>query len=325
MTAALRPLGELDARRADAVARFIARHDDSPGTRRTLVSALGTIAEVLNQPRAAIATLPWELLADTETYDILEVRIAARVGPRSRAKLRWALNGLLHHLVRVGIADHEALARTLSDTKRSTRPAGPAGRAVTGDDLAAMLRACRRDPNTPRGARDAAVLALLAGTGPRRAEIARVTLDDTDLDQRTITYTKKGGGLHVAALTDAPLAHLHGWLDHHDITHGPLFVPVSKNGAITTGQAINDRSIHRIVTQRRDQANAHHDITPHSFRRFFVTSLLDAGIDLLTTMRAVGHASPTTTQLYDRRPPEHTRAAIQHIHIPTPDDLDEDG
>ena len=42
-------------------------------------------------------------------------------------------------------------------------------------------------------------------------------------------------------------------------------------------------------------------------------------------MRTVDHANPTTTQLYDRRPHEHTRAAVQHIHIPTTTDLDEDG
>jgi hypothetical protein len=44
---------------------------------------------------------------------------------------------------------------------------------------------------------------------------------------------------------------------------------------------------------------------------------------LFTTMRAVGHRSPSTTARYDRRSLEHLRGFIDRLPIPTTTELDE--
>ena len=57
-----------------------------------------------------------------------------------------------------------------------------------------------------------------------------------------------------------------------------------------------------------------HDIV--DLRRSFVSSLLDAGLDLATVQKLVGYASPDTTVRYDLRGNEVARCGAALHHIP---------
>ena len=58
----------------------------------------------------------------------------------------------------------------------------------------------------------------------------------------------------------------------------------------------------RTTLKRRLKAAGLPDIiTPHSFRAMVVTDLLSQGVSTEHVQYLVGHARPTTTQLYDRR------------------------
>ena len=54
---------------------------------------------------------------------------------------------------------------------------------------------------------------------------------------------------------------------------------------------------------------------PHDLRRTFATALLDNGEDLITVKDAMGHASLTTTQKYDRRGEQKLRKARDRLDI----------
>ena len=54
---------------------------------------------------------------------------------------------------------------------------------------------------------------------------------------------------------------------------------------------------------------------PHDLRRTFATSMLDNGEDLITVKDAMGHASVTTTQQYDRRGEARLRTARDRLDL----------
>ena len=60
----------------------------------------------------------------------------------------------------------------------------------------------------------------------------------------------------------------------------------------------------------------HNTFTPHDLRRTFAGEMLDAGVDLVTVQKLMGHASPVTTSRYDRRDEKTKMEAATKIHFP---------
>lgn len=324
MTAELRLLVDADRSRAAAITSFINSYP-STETRRTLESALRSIAELFPESSGDFWTLPWEAAADPTLFDQFAERIQANVGPQTAKKYMWALRGVLRHLARNGLADRASLSTTIDGFRTARASKGGETQGVTTEEFMSMLHACRRDPNVPKGRRDAAVLALLGGAGPRRGEAAGVNLADIDWHSGNIYFRyTKGGEPRRATLHPAVAGHIAEWRRFHTASAGALFPRVAKNGLIEVGPGIGDKAIYRIVTKRRDEAGVDPGVTPHSFRRWFVTTLLEAGVDLFTVMRAVGHALPGTTQRYDKRGDAVVAAAVRDLHVPTVEELCED-
>ncbi|MNP65073.1 Tyrosine recombinase XerD [compost metagenome] len=73
--------------------------------------------------------------------------------------------------------------------------------------------------------------------------------------------------------------------------------------------------MYHILQVRQRQAGTE-KCAPHDLRRTFATSMLDNGEDLITIRDAMGHASVTTTQQYDRRGEQRLRTARDRLILP---------
>ena len=104
-----------------------------------------------------------------------------------------------------------------------------------------MLSACRRDPNTVVGARDAAVLAVMAATGARRTEIASIERQRLDLDELVVELRVKGGGWRTAALHPAAAEYLRIWMSY-GVNGNRVFCPVQKDRLVLSDQPIGDHA-----------------------------------------------------------------------------------
>ena len=192
------------------------------------------------------------------------------------------------------------------------------GRHVYPGELKALLRACMDDPK-PSGIRDAAMIAVAWMTGARRAEIVVLEMVDytpTGENEGDLAIQGKGDKVRTVYIFDGAAAALDDWLLLRGDLSGPIFCPVWKSGKIRVGRGISTEAMAQMLRKRAEQAGLDKPITWHDFRRTFAGNLLEAGHDLVTVQKLMGHATPVTTSLYDRRGEETKRRAVRSLHVP---------
>lgn len=318
------------------------------GSKRTMREALFTLVQLLlpdvsfDDPQLAIAAFPWEVLRFEHT-SILRARLAERYKHSTANKHLSALKGVLKASWQLGLLPAEEYHRAI-DLKSIRGTALPAGRSLKDGELRALLLACQAD-STIKGCRDLALIAVLFATGLRRHEITLLDLSDYDRDTHALRVRGKGQKERLAYV-EAPGAYeaLHTWLRMRGEAPGPLFPRIRRGGHLvqmlptktvvlykegngekeaprTPGestpslQPLTAQGISAIVLERVEEADLL-KLTTHDFRRNFVGDLLDHGVDLSTTQKLAGHASPTTTARYDRRPEATKKKAAGTLHVP---------
>jgi integrase len=173
------------------------------------------------------------------------------------------------------------------------------GRALTRDELRALLRACAAD-SSPAGRRDAALLALGYAGGLRRAEIVALDLADYDAPTGRVTVRHGKGNKARTVYVAGDWARLiDAWVRARGGQAGPLLQAISKAGRVLQ-RRLAPAAVRWLLLRRVDQAQIA-ACSPHDLRRSCISDLLDAGVDIATAQRIAGHASVTTTARYDRR------------------------
>jgi len=104
------------------------------------------------------------------------------------------------------------------------------------------------------------------------------------------------------------------WLAVRGNNPGPLFIPINKGGNMTIRQ-MTGQAIYAMLKKRAGQAGVE-NISPHDLRRTFISNMLDAGADIATISQIVGHEDVKTTAIYDRRPEQAKKKAIQLLSVP---------
>jgi integrase/recombinase XerC len=142
-------------------------------------------------------------------------------------------------------------------------------------------------------ARDAAVLALLYGSGLRISEALGLKRKDcTGTDALTVTGKgNKGRMVPVLPQVSKLIADYIALCPFELPSDGSLFV-----GA--RGGALAPRIVQLAMAQLRGALGLPESATPHALRHSFATHLLSRGGDLRAIQELLGHASLSTTQIY---------------------------
>lgn len=283
----------------------------APGSRRTMLGALETIAEILTSGRESAATLQWSALRYQHTAAI-RATLAERYRPATANKHLAALRGVLREAWQLGQipSDEYARAAAVKAVKATTLPAG---RALSAGEIRALFRACA--DGTRLGARDAAMLAILYGSGLRRSELVALDLADYNPETGAIAVRQgKGRKDRIAYATAGSQAALEAWLSIRGVEPGPLFCGVRKGGHLTR-KRLRDQTVLDMLAARSSAAGVAH-CSPHDLRRTFIGDLLDAGADIATVRDLAGHADVSTTARYDRRGEATKKRAADLLHVP---------
>ncbi len=284
----------------------------APGSRRTMRTALETMARLLTGGQYSMEIMAWPALRYQHTQ-ALRTLLAEQYAPATANKMLAALRGVLKECWQLGHMAAEEYHRAANvGTVRGTSL--PRGRALKMGELRALFAACA-DDSTPAGARDAALLAVLYGSGLRRSEV--VALDLADYDSETDALTVRAGKGRKARLcytAEGSQAKLAAWLGMRGMAPGPLFCPVRKNGVVQLRRMSAD-ALRKALTKRGRAAGVA-AFSPHDLRRTMISDLLDAGADISTVQQLAGHANVQTTARYDRRGEIAKRKAAKLLHVP---------
>ncbi|MCR6733537.1 MAG: tyrosine recombinase XerC [Afipia sp.] len=145
-------------------------------------------------------------------------------------------------------------------------------------------------------ARDAAVMALLYGSGLRISEALGLIRRDVPLPGKgdVIVVTGKGNKTRMVPVLQNVLTLIQDYVamcPHAIAPDGPIFV-----GA--RGGPLSPRIIQLTMERLRGALGLPDSATPHALRHSFATHLLTRGGDLRAIQELLGHSSLSTTQIY---------------------------
>lgn len=163
-----------------------------------------------------------------------------------------------------------------------------------------MFEAARAQTDPRVAARDAALLALLAGCGLRRSEALGLDVDHVEAGAASILIRGKGRkGLERVDLPAPVREALRAWLAAHPVGSGPVFVGLDRAAAARSFPRLSGTACATIVARAGEAAGAASKVRPHGLRHTAATTALDAGADLRAVAKMLRHKNLATVARYD--------------------------
>jgi integrase/recombinase XerC len=267
----------------------------SPKTLEAYARDLRQCLTFLSQHWGEKVTLKrFEGLEATDIRAFMAMRRADEIGGRSLMRALAGLRSFGRFLEREGKGRVGALSaiRAPKIGKSLPKPIhmGAAKRLADADERAGE----DRDPWIL--ARDAAVMALLYGSGLRISEALGLKHRDVPKpgEGDVIIVTGKGNKTRMVPVLQNVLTLIADYTKmcpHALPANGPIFV-----GA--RGGPLSPRIIQLTMERLRGALGLPDSATPHALRHSFATHLLSRGGDLRAIQELLGHASLSTTQIY---------------------------
>jgi integrase len=209
---------------------------------------------------------------------------AAELKPATRARNLAALSSFYAFAVSEGVlaANPAKAVRRPKVSDKSTRL------GLTLDTSRQVLKAAEAMTATHKAA-----VALLLCAGLRASEAIAVKAADITESLGHTVLAVKGKGGEVAPVVLSPVAMRLLTEALANAAGGPLLRD-------TEGRPLDRFKLGRLVNRIGKQAQLGRVLTPHDLRHGCITSALEAGEPIHLVQAHARHASPTTTQRYDR-------------------------
>jgi site-specific recombinase XerD len=262
----------------------LGRQDRAPKTISTykvdLTAFAQWFASTLDEPFSARAVTPTDIRDYRAHLRTVQRHAAATVNRRLaalRAFFRWAKGkGLITEL-------------PTDDVKGVPIPRR-APKSLLKRDVDRLLRAAEREGNK----RNLAILLLLRHTGLRVGELCALRVDDLTISERkgsVRVHSGKGDKDRTVPLNADVRTTLSAYLKVRPATSAThLFIG-------QRGDPLQEQAVENLVHKYATRAGLE-GVTPHTLRHSFAKHLLDAGEDLATVSRLLGHERLETTAIY---------------------------
>jgi len=168
-----------------------------------------------------------------------------------------------------------------------------------------------RDLPSKRPIRDKTIFELLYATGIRCSELCGITIQDIDMEEKTILIAGKGRKERYALFGSKALARIHEYLEKErpKVLDQKEYLFVSQRNI-----PLNQRTIQRVVRMFRGFLHGNKNITPHKIRHSFATHLLNRGADLRVVQELLGHETLASTEKYTHVTPSQLAKMCDTLH-----------
>ncbi|NBA93461.1 tyrosine recombinase XerC [Pseudomonas sp. R5(2019)] len=282
-----------------------------PSSQLTMKYVLQDAADRLGFEDADIRDVPWHLLQPGHITALVAALREDGYAPNTSSLYVNAVRGVMNEAWRLKLIDQDHLQRI-----RSVKPAQGTrlsnGRNLKRSLIRELMEVCAADPR-PQGLRDAAVIALLYGSGMRKSESVNLDLGQIDFAERSLQVLGKGNKQLIKYAPTWAFDKLNTWLEFRrsQLPEGQgddefLFNRI-RRGSHITRERITKHAIYYIARQRGAQVGV--KIMPHDFRRSFITRVIEEH-DLSIAQKLAHHTNIQTTANYDVRDDNERRRAV---------------
>ena len=288
----------------------------APSSQLTMKYVLQDAADRLGFVELDIHEVPWHQLQPGHVIALVAALREDGYAPNTSSLYVNAIRGVTNEAWRQSLISHEHLLKM-----RSVKPmAGTRlskGKNIRRTLIRELMDVCAADPR-PQGRRDAAIIAILYGSGMRKSESVNLDLAQIDFAERSLQVTGKGNKQLIKYAPTWAFTVLNDWLElrRSCLPEGQsddafLFNRIRRGSHITRDR-ITKHAIYFIAKQRGRQIGM--DIMPHDFRRSFITRVIEEH-DLSIAQKLAHHANISTTASYDMRGENERRRAIDRFDL----------
>lgn len=167
-----------------------------------------------------------------------------------------------------------------------------------------------------RGLRDIAIMECIYSTGLRVSELTALNRRDINLERLEFAVRGKWRKVRVVYLTEAAAIRISEYFKARTDSFEPAFIRhnYDQNNIldITKQEKYRLSRIHitNMIKNQALKAGIIKDISAHTLRHSFATTLLENGADIRSIQEMLGHKSITTTQVYTHV----TNRQLKEIH-----------
>ncbi len=170
------------------------------------------------------------------------------------------------------------------------------------------------DLSQSEGQRNKAIIETLFSCGLRVSELCNLKFSDLFLDDQFIKVDGKGSKQRLVPISNKAIKELQLYfIDRRNITVKQGYedyVFVSK----VRKKNLSRIMVFHLIKELADKAGIKKNVSPHTFRHSFATSLLEGGANLRAIQAMLGHESLSTTEIYMHIDTTHLREEILTHH-----------
>lgn len=243
-----------------------------------------TLPKINRWPDITIAVVQEYLFFLQEEKEYASSTIARKIA---------AVKSYFHYLRERGVVDQDPCRELDLPKVQKNLP-----HSISPDQVERLLAEPAKD-SSAKALRDKALLETLYATGMRVTELVNLNVEDIDLDHRTVVCGAGGKRSRTVPVYAEAVDALKKYVA---CGRKSLLVRGETEALFLNhrGRRLTRQGLWLIIKEYVEALDIQEDVTPQTLRHSFAAHLLNAGAGLHEVQERLGHASPTTTQVYRR-------------------------